>query len=437
MEKSKYPNILVISNNAFSSTNNNGKTLASFFHTYPPEKMSQIYFNREIPTDDYFENYFRITDNDIVKASLRIRKICGQQVFPESSDRVENNRADFTSQFISKTKHFNITRLIREVFWKSNRWKTEAFHEFLERSSPDIIFFTAGDSLFAYDIFNYVKKKYEAKTVVYITDDYILPRKTLSPFWKIRRKLVFNKMKDAIENSDLFITISSKMQKTYKKIFNKDSILAMNMSEKLGQSNPKASDSNKITFIYAGGLHYNRYKTLHLLAQALKKHNNNSTDKKAFLEIYSTNPPEQSIKNLLNINGVSKFCGSLNQNELKDKLNLTDIPVHVESFDQKSIESTRLSISTKIPEYLSLAKPVLAIGPRNVASMEYLSGTAFCITDQEEIYKQVVELINNKELQIELARSAIEKYEQNHQKDVTVNNLINEILGVCKNTSVA
>lgn len=116
----------------------------------------------------------------------------------------------------------------------------------------------------------------------------------------------------------------------------------------------------------------------------------------------------------INISGASEYRGSLKKDELIDVLNRSDILVFVESFDRRSIEATRLSLSTKIPEYLSLEKPVLAIGPSNVASMEYLSDVAFCVNDPRDIYASLEALVGDAQLRERIASAASKKYSQYH-----------------------
>jgi len=184
----------------------------------------------------------------------------------------------------------------------------------------------------------------------------------------------------------------------------------MTESMKIENFTSQKQDSNIINLIYAGGLHFKRYETLSLLADAIYKYNKNSSGKKAFLSIYSTGIISNKVLNSLNIQGASEFLGGLDSNELKIKLNEADIPVHVESFDLKSIESTRLSISTKIPEYLSLGKPILAIGPEEVASMKFLTNVAYCICDKNTISNEITKLFNGKKLQEELKKKAYSTY---------------------------
>ena len=56
--KRNEPRVLVISNNSFSNTSNNGKTLASFFKDFSSENIAQLYFNKEVPDVEKFDNYF-------------------------------------------------------------------------------------------------------------------------------------------------------------------------------------------------------------------------------------------------------------------------------------------------------------------------------------------------------------------------------------------
>jgi hypothetical protein len=427
-DDSKYPRILVVSNNSFSDSTNNGKTLASFFDNYPAENIAQLYFNSELPNITRYNNYYRITDVDVIKSILNKNNICGSRIDLEYDLKTmvpeEKNVA-----LVDKLKNYNIARLVREFFWKSKKWKSKSLEQWLEEFNPEVVFLCAGDSGFAYDITNYVQDKFKTKSVIYVTDDYVLPRKTLSAFWWYRRNKIFNKMKTAVQKSDLFITISQQMREVYKDLLGKDSMLAVNMTESMKDSSITRMNKKKITLIYAGGLHYKRYTTLNLLAKSLKKYNDDPLNKqKVFLKIYSGQEINRKIEKYINVKGASEFCGRLNPTELKKVLNSCDIPVHVESFDDKSIESTRLSISTKIPEYLSLGKPVLAIGPNQVSSMQYLDGCACCITNRSTIHSEIIKFLSDIDLQRELSQKALLKYEKYHKKDIISDKLISNII---------
>lgn len=387
--------ILVISNNPFSKTNNNGKTLASFFKN-PKFEVSQLYFSDEKPTDNYYKNFYKISDRDILNKFLKNEN---------TSSNITNNTNSYTTKI--NIKKSNFSRLIREVLWKITKWKSVDLIRWLDEINPDIIFFCAGDSIFAYRIFNFILNRYNSKSIIYVTDDYILPRRTVNMFWWIRRNLVFRSLKNSLDLSDLFIVISEKMRSKYRDIFGKDSIVMINAT-KINKIENLESKSNILNFVYAGGLNFNRYKTLSLISEAISK-NNAYSDKKAYLKIFSGTILEEEQLKKIEIEGASKFYGFLNEKELEAELNKADVLIHVESFEKKIIESTRLSVSTKISEYISLCKPILSVGPDCIASMEYLSDCALCITNASNVYKEINMLINDDELLSKLTDDVAKK----------------------------
>ena len=77
----------------------------------------------------------------------------------------------------------------------------------------------------------------------------------------------------------------------------------------------------------------------------------------------------------------------------------------------------------------------MAIGPHQIASMEYLKDSAFCITNQNNIYSDLKKLFNNNELRKTLSEKASLKYEENHKKEIVSKQFISNILSVYKNRS--
>ena len=433
VEYDKCPRILVISNNSFSTVKNNGKTLDSFFDGYPTDKLAQLYFNDEEPNGVNCNKYYQVTDRDVLTSLSKKSMYCGRSKKNKIYEETLIGESSGKNTIINKLKNYDSSRIIRELVWKYSKWNNEGLNKWLDEFKPEFIFFCAGDSGFAYDITKYIKEKYNTKLAIYITDDYVLPRRSISIAWWIRRAYILKKMKENVQNSDLFITISEQMRQKYKTLFNKDSILAVNMVDSMNNDDIKKtyddikkSYNEKVTLVYAGGLHFNRYKVLNLLSKSIKEFNENNKIK-VNLMIYSGQVPTKKQLKYMNIEGASKFCGKLDSTEVRKVLNLCDIPVHVESFDRKSREATRLSISTKIPEYLSLKKPILAIGPEEVASMQYLKNISYCINNKNLISKGISDLIYNDQLRKNLAERSFDRYKFNHDKKIPSRNIILEI----------
>ena len=64
--------------------------------------------------------------------------------------------------------------------------------------------------------------------------------------------------------------------------------------------------------------------------------------------------------------------GSVSSDEIIIEMKKYDLLVHIESFEKKYTNKTKLSISTKIPEYLATGRPILAVGPRDISSIKYI-----------------------------------------------------------------
>ncbi|MGN1301784.1 MAG: hypothetical protein ACI4U9_04620, partial [Clostridia bacterium] len=87
----EYPRVLVIAHNPFSDTQNNGKTLSAFFDGWPKDKIAQIYLTPDKPDYTICENFFRITDLEVLKNFIKKEK-CGHIIEKESSLENEKER---------------------------------------------------------------------------------------------------------------------------------------------------------------------------------------------------------------------------------------------------------------------------------------------------------------------------------------------------------
>ncbi|WP_086349816.1 hypothetical protein [Candidatus Enterococcus clewellii] len=408
-------NILVISNNAFSETGNNGKTLAAVFSGLKNVNVAQLYFKNEQPSSNVTELYFRVTDKDMLNSFFSLKKRAGDIV---NTAAVRNNEVAADSNDVSASISRNqLTRIFREIIWKKKSWKNDKLFSWIDSFNPNIIFFCAGDSEFAYDIVKVVQERYKTRLCTYITDDYILPRENKSLLFELRRKRIKRAMGRTIEKSDLLFVISDKMNTVYETIFGKKSIVLKNMSESLlieGNMEPKQTNK-EFSFVYAGGLHFNRDKSLMELASVLDKYNtDDKNQKKAKLHLYTKNTiDENDFARLTGFESV-EYHGFVSSDELKLVLNRCDVPVHVEAFDKESVESTRLSLSTKIPEYMSLNKPILAIGPAELASISYLTSIACCVTDIDDLESEVGLLLSNQETRDRFAKKSFLQYKEEY-----------------------
>ena len=113
------------------------------------------------------------------------------------------------------------------------------------------------------------------------------------------------------------------------------------------------------------------------------------------------------------------------------EVEVADVLVHVESDDPEVLQNTRLSVSTKIPEYLSSGRLVLGFGPLNVASLALLKKYSLGVvvdssTSEDWIEEQLCQLWNRDVFEASL-RSAREFMKTTLNVDVMRKRLLRAI----------
>lgn len=402
--------ILIISHNPLSKVNNNGKTLVSIFEGVPKENVYQIYLNDDIPDCSECCHYLQLNEIQILRSFFGRKNICCQEVEP-TPDEISSASVKIGAFAI------NVKRLIRECIWKLPSWK-EKLNKWMSDKKFDVVFFMAGDGLFAYDVYRYIINNTSGKACLFFTDDYVIGKTSLSPLARFRQYLLKRKIKLTLPITKELFVISDEMRKAYNELFSMDSYIIRNFSveRKIDDNeNYNTNSSDILNITYAGGLHYNRWKVLALIADTLNRINS-SSEKKCFLNIYSSQKISDKIIDRINIEGASKFCGVASASQIADVYSKADILLHVESFEKKSIASTKYSFSTKIPEYLSAGKCVLAVGPSEVASVQYLSKFACVINKQDNVFDILEILIKNSEYRESIRLNCIKHYEKDFSR---------------------
>ena len=420
--------ILVISNNPFDLTQHNAKTILSLLGDKELFSVRQIFLKDGSPGYKSAE-YYRLTDREVLRSIVHPSNMAGSEVQP--------NKLSVESQNNNRTiKHSEISRFLREILWNFGKIDYERMFKWIERDGVDIIFFMGGDCCFAYDVFAHITEQYpNVPNVIYLTDDYILPRNKFNIFLTIRRKMLLSKMMLSVPKANLLITISEEMRKEYRRIFNKDSYVYANIPVEIRDMENQINDnscvvgSKNYTLSYTGGLHYNRWKVLRKLGLAIQKYNviNNTH---IVLNIYAPLKPSNRVLSKLNIENGSCFCGALNSGQVEDVLIKSDSLVFVECFDKKSIASTRLSFSTKIYEYLSYKKPVLAIGPDMVSSIKFLTQCAYCITNYKKISPEELNIFFLKEKQNQVAAECFNMFMSKYNDDFGKQKIVDTLLSL-------
>lgn len=270
------------------------------------------------------------------------------------------------------TKRTTARYIARELIWKVGRWKNMELADFVRDIKPDILYLPVYRSGYMCDVQQYVMKLADCPVVCHITDDvYSYPPKPLHQplktlyYWWMRKKI-----KKIIQKSEYGEVFAQNMSDSYAKLFNKQFfIIGKGVDLDKTVDNTIWNDDGYTTFVYTGNYGGERGRQLISLAKAIAKLYPKGS---AELAIYSGTSADKEVDKQLKETGVVRLCGSVIPDKVQSIQREADYLVHVEGFSEKSIMDTRMSFSTKLIDYMLAQRPILAIGPSDINSIQVL-----------------------------------------------------------------
>jgi glycosyltransferase involved in cell wall biosynthesis len=215
------------------------------------------------------------------------------------------------------------------------------------------------------------------------------------------------------ERSNVCLAISDKMAKDFTNEFGVEHLALMNSID-VNRYCCKNEQHNILKFVYAGGLHLDRYGALLDLAQIIEECQSDNT-KKAELEIYTSLENIKAYGSLFDKFKSTKIIKAVPHTEISRVYSTADVLVHVESTLRNNNTFFQYSISTKIPEYLSTGKPMLFYGPNNIYLYDLLKKEDIAlVADTKETLKKCINSILNIEIDLRRIGNSGREYAKKH-----------------------
>ncbi len=359
---------LVISHNPIGTQVNMGKTFLSLFSSFKKEELCQLYVYPTLPDVDVCSSYFRITDKDILKSFYSFKLNCDEVGADCNSHNMYENPDDEKIYTNPKNKN-DIRMLLRDLMWKCSHWYTKKLEKWIEKEKPTCIFLAAGMSTFIYDIALKISKKRNIPIVTYICDDYYFVNTPESFIGQFRANVFKKKLRQLMNATSKLVVICEALKNKYSKEFSVSTEVIMTGSDFVSSEKPKMVE-NPTTLSYFGNICCNRYISLADIGKALNCINNKKGTNLQ-LDIYTAEKNPDILKIFSDIKSVD-ICPFISGEAFKSAILSSQLLLHVEAFDDDSIDLVKHSISTKIPDSLASGVPLVAYGPLGIASIEHL-----------------------------------------------------------------
>lgn len=421
--------VLVITRSSWRTDNSIGNTVEDFFSNWKNAEFHNLSLRNESSKSSVLKSSYHISELQIIKNILNRKNKVG---FIEETSI--NNETNSRSEVKLKKLSINnpIAPFIQESLWSLNTWKTEELKKYILNLSPDIIFMPVFPCVYAHKILKYLNTITDGKIVLFHADDtYSLRQFNLNPLYWIYRFNLRKWVKNSVRISSINYAISDIQKNEYKKLLDIDCKILYKGADFTEERQLPCPDK-EITLVYTGNIDLNRWKNLLAIGKTIDELSSNEMRIK--FDIYTKTILTKKIKKAFDKLKNTYIRGPISYEKVQEVQKKADILVHTESFDLKNRLTVHQSFSTKIVDYLSSGRCILAVGPDDAASIDYLkkNDAAIIATTEKEIYAKLDELIKDKQLITTYANKALKCGKKNHEIKKIQSGLINDFQKLVK-----
>ena len=420
--------ILIISHNPINTTDNMGKTLGNIFSGFDEKELCQLYFREQNVEAKNCENFFCIDDVSMVKSVINRFYKTGKIVKNNTIIKTTNEAKE--EIFQKGRKRTGSIYILRNLLWKIGKWNTKELEGLLKEMKPSAIFFAAGDYTFAFNIAQKISKTKNIPLYIYCTDEFYrknLGKETIANrIYKNRYRKIF---RNSIKNSKTYFTITENMLEFYEKEFGKKGKVLMNSTDIQPMGDIEYRTKKTFNISYIGNLGYDRWKNIIEIKDVIDRVNNETSTKYKF-KVYS-GEKNKEVLNMIKDKLKDDYCGAISKEEVIRKMKETDILIHTENFENTNKEKVKYSLSTKIPDILASQRLMLAYGPREIASIQYIekNNVGIIAGSNSELESKLKELVEKKINVEEILKRAKDLVEKQHRIDGIYKMLYETMMG--------
>lgn len=430
--------VLILSNTPWREDNSFGNSFSNIFGNIPNLEIANIFFKYGEPDNNIVKRYFQITEKSLINNLKDKTQPSGSEIFVNKTKPTELNEKERQMLDSARKKRWMLMFWVRDFIWKIGRWCSPELKAFIDDFKPDIIFQPIYYSNYILRTALFIKEYTGVPMIGYISDDcYTLKQFRLSPLYWIDRFHKRRKVKKVFLSCEFVYVISDIQKAEYEKIFKKPCKVLTKCADFSSEPDLKQTVGNPIKLVYTGNLGSERWKSISLITDALKKINSNG--KKAELHIYSETPLTKRQLRKISDGHNAFFDGSVKSSEIERIQKDADILIHVEGLSLKSELQAHQSFSTKIVDYLKNARAVFVVGARNTASVDYFlkNDIGIVATDKKSVYDCLCKYINNPDIIREYSKKAYFYGKGNHSQDRIKNMVYNDIFDTVENKKSA
>lgn len=417
----QYPRVLVINAAPFGDSSATGITMDNLFRNWPVERIAQLYVTGE-PKHEICQRYWRVTASD-VPVDKAVRRLIGARRdrligWPSAGMPSGLGKAGSSGRLHARGTMHGIAASWADVF----RFRLSGeFWNWVAEFQPDVVYSMLG-SIRMMNVVLEVADRVSKPIVPHFMDDWPATHYRATRLSLIPRLILLSRVRSIMRRSPVGMAICQAMAKEYRRRYAIPFEAFMNCVDTPAECPPASPNSGDepVRLLYLGGLHLNRWRSLQDVGKSLEA----LTSEGLNVELIVHGPASDVARygQTLAASPATRVGGSLAPDQVLPALREADVLLHVESFDQDVRKYTRLSLSTKIPQYMSSGRPILGYGPEEVASCRYIQesgcGRVVSTEDAYTLTNALKELVSDAQLRTRLGHQGWERACRRHNSDI-------------------
>lgn len=414
--------VLLLSHSGFSDENANGLTMKNILSAWRSDEKAEFYCDVEIPDYSAADDYFRVTDMQMLMAftGRRTEHIFNANTnYMRAATTIANAKSAGKPEsriplWLKKRKYHFGLKWLRELLWEISPWGHKALDQWIDRIAPDVVVYMVGESIFMDRLVLKTIQRTSATLVLYNGEAYrIIDIKTRKGLERAYYRKVENLYQSLNKCAALAIFNCAPLMERYAAVYPPHSrqIVAYNCAS----SNYTVYHTHSpLVISYFGNLGVGRIESLIQIADVLR-----GIEQSLSIDIYG-NTTDADKRRLAQHENI-RYHGFVPAQKLHDIAEKSDVLVHVESFDEDMISKLHYAFSTKIAQYLCAGRPVLCYAPEGSISSEYLKreNGALVATDISQLESGLRRLIQDPEFRTAYAERARQLGAKNHNREIT------------------
>lgn len=409
--------VLVSSIGAWSNSIGSN-TMSELFREYDKDKLACLYIRADISDSASCKRYFHIYEGRVMKSIVKRGMATGEEYVLGEFDKSSSDLAEEKARYDTYRRKSNWFYLFaREFVWLFGNWKSKELNAFLEDFHPDTIVFPIESYIHFNRINEYIIKRCKPKNVIgYLWDDnFTYKQHPHSLGYKIHRWWLRHGVKRLIGKCNTVFAICPKMKREVDAKYGIESVL---LTKPIYIFNDLKTYTQRypIKILYTGKLIYGREETIAEIVDAIREINNDG--QKVILQLYTNTELSPMLKERICVEGCCEMKGFVPQSEVLKIQREADVLLYAEALSDTNL-TARLSLSTKMTDYLSSGVCIWAVGNRDLAPIEYLQeeDAGIVSTNRETIIGALKKITQDTMILADYAAKAQACGKKNHNKE--------------------